>query len=214
MKNYIPVMLNSPLFRDIPEQQLPGILQKLGAGLRAYGKGQYIFHAGDATDQMGLLLSGGVQVIREDLWGNRDLMAKMGPGELFGEVYACLPGRKMGVSAIAHPGAEVLFFRAERLLSSGEEGLKGRLMLILAEKNLRMSEKLTHVTQRTIREKLLSYLSAQAQLQGSADFKIPFSRQQLADYLAVDRSALSAVLCKMRDEGLLEFDRGHFRLKF
>lgn len=214
MKKYIPVMINSPLFGDIPEQRLPGILQELGAVRREYGRGQYIFHAGDMTDQMGLVLSGGVQVIREDLWGNRDLMAKMGPGELFAEVYACLPGSKMGVSVVAHPGAEVLFLRAEQLLSSPEEQLKGRLTLILAEKNLRMSEKLTHVTQRSIRKKLLSYLSAQAQIQGSTDFKIPFSRQQLADYLAVDRSALSAVLCKMRDEGLLEFERRHFRLKF
>lgn len=210
----MPAILNSPLFQEISEEQLPSLLQELGASKREYGKNQYIFHAGDETRQMGLLLSGGVQIIREDVWGNRDLLAKIGPGELFGEVYACLPGRKMGVSAIAAPGAIVLFVTVERIFSSGAEPLKRRLLLILAEKNLKMSEKLTHVTQRSIRAKLLSYLSAQAQFRGSTDFVIPFNRQQLADYLAVDRSALSAVLCSMRDEGLLEFDRRHFQLKF
>ena len=214
MEKYLPVIADSHLFRGIPKEQLVSLLQELGAAEREYGKNQYIFHAGEATQQMGLILSGGVQIIREDVWGNRDLMAQMGPGELFAEVYACLPGRKMGVSVIAAPAAQVLFLTAERILSSGAEPLKRRLTLILAEKNLRMSEKLTHVTQRSIRGKLLSYLSVQAQMQGGPDFTIPFDRQQLADYLAVDRSALSAVLCKMQDEGLLEFDRRHFRLKF
>ena len=219
MWEYDPVTAACPLFRDVPEDQLPGLLRCLGAEYRDYGKNEFVFHAGEQTRRMGLLLSGGLHILREDVWGSRELVARVGPGELFAEVYACLPRRPLEVAVEAEGPSRVLFLEAGRVIEPcGARcpfhcGLTRRLLLILAEKNLMMSEKLAHTARRTTREKLLSYLSAQARRQGSPRFQIPFDRQQLADYLGVDRSAMSAVLCRMRDEGILEFHRNSFYLK-
>ena len=164
-------------------------------------------------------MSGGALVRQEDFWGNRNILSSLHPGDCFAETFACLPGAVLNVDVTASQPCEALFLETEPLLSGGLSAFAGgqrffqNFLINLAEKNLRLNEKITHMGRRSTRAKVLSYLSSCARRQGGAEFDIPFSRQQLADYLSVDRSGLSAELCRLRDEGLVEFQRGRFRLK-
>lgn len=164
----------------------------------------------------GLVLSGSILIIQEDIWGNRNIISKAGVGQTFAAAYACAPGSVLNVSVVAETAVTVLYLNIKRVLHVCSSACTHHSHIIrnllgeLAEKNLRFSEKLTHMGQRTTRAKLMSYFSAEAQRLGKYEFDIPFSRQQLADYLAVERSGLSLELGKMRDEGLLDFHKNHF----
>ena len=168
---------------------------------------------------MGLVLNGSVHIIKEDFWGNRDILAEVGVGGLFAENYAFLANVPLEVSVITTEQTEILFLDVRRLISDAIGHRESNLILIknllaiLAQKNLMLTRKMEYLSQRTTKEKLLSYLSAESQRQKSSQFTIPFNRQQLADYLAVDRSALSASLGKLRDEGILEFNKNRFVFK-
>ena len=205
-----PCMTSSPLFRDITPADLASLLDCLDARERAYEKGAWLLRRGEWTDRLGLVLSGTVHILRDDFWGSRSIVGLAGPGEIFAESYA-LAGEPLEVSVLAASDARVLFLRVETALT-GCGQLTRNLTALLAEKNLTLTRKMRHMARRTTREKLLSYLSAQALRSGGPEFDIPMDRQQLADYLAVDRSAMSAALGKLRDEGVLEFRKNHFRL--
>lgn len=194
------------------------MLACLDTKITAYQKGAYILHAGDEAESLGLMLDGTALIIQEDFWGNRNIMSSIGPGESFAETFACAPGAVLNVSVAAETSCQVMFLNVSRILNvcpsacEHHRRMLRNLLADLADKNMRFNEKLTHLGQRTTRAKLLSYLSAEARRKGSSVFDISFSRQQLADYLFVDRSGLSAELGRMRDEGLLEFHRNHFVL--
>ena len=196
-----------PLFRGIAAGELPALLDRSSAREVRFAKGELLLHRGETPRSLGLVLEGGVHIIREDFWGNRSIVGLAGPGEIFAESYA-LAGKPLAVSVLAAADGRALFLDAGHL----SQRLSANLLALLAEKNLMLTEKMRHMARRTTREKLLSYLSAQALRAGTAEFDIPLDRQQLADYLAVDRSAMSAVLGKLRDEGVLEFRKNHFRL--
>ena len=197
----------APLFRGIAAGELPALLDRSSAREVRFAKGELLLHRGETPRSLGLVLEGGVHIIREDFWGNRSIVGLAGPGEIFAESYA-LAGKPLAVSVLAATDGRALFLDAGHL----SQRLSANLLALLAEKNLMLTEKMRHMARRTTREKLLSYLSAQALRAGTAEFDIPLDRQQLADFLAVDRSAMSAALGKLRDEGVLEFRKNHFRL--
>ena len=178
-----------------------------------------IFRAGEVVRSIGLVLSGSVNIENDDVWGNKSILDNIGPGQVFAETYACVPGEPMMVSVVASENVEVLFLNVSQGLQtcSGECHYHGQLiqnlLTISAQKNLNLSRRIFHTTSKSIRGRLLSYLSYQAARQGSLQFFIPFNRQQLADYLSVDRSAMSNELSKMQKEGLLTVDRNYFVLK-
>ena len=196
-----------PLFRGIAAGELPALLDRSSAREVRFAKGELLLYRGETPRSLGLVLEGGVHIIREDFWGNRSIVGLAGPGEIFAESYA-LAGKPLAVSVLAAADGRALFLDAGHL----SQRLSANLLALLAEKNLMLTEKMRHMARRTTREKLLSYLSAQALRAGTAEFDIPLDRQQLADFLAVDRSAMSAALGKLRDEGVLEFRKNHFRL--
>lgn len=195
------------------------MLSCLRAEKRDFPKEAFVLRAGDTADSIGLVLSGAVLVIQEDIWGNRNILSKAGPGQTFAAAYACAIGSRLNVSVIAETPVTVMFLNVKRILNvcpsacSHHSRIIRNLLGELAEKNLRFNEKLTHMGQRTTRSKIMSYLSAEAQRLGKYEFDVPFSRQQLADYLGVERSGLSLELGKMRSEGLLDFRKSHFVLK-
>ncbi len=195
------------------------MLSCLDTRMEAFPKEAFVLRTGDTVESIGIVLSGSVLVIQEDIWGNRNILSKAGPAQTFAAAFACAPGSILNVSVIADTPTTVLFLNVKRILHvcpsacSHHSRIIRNLLTDLAEKNLRFSEKLTHMGQRTTRAKLMSYFSAEAQRLGTYEFDIPFSRQQLADYLAVERSGLSLELGKMRDEGLLDFHKSHFVLK-
>ena len=199
MKEFFPVLHTAALFSGISDDELAAMLSCLGARIDTFTKGSRLLRAGDAVEEVGLVLAGSALIVQEDIWGNRSILSKTGPGQTFAEVFACAPGAVLNVSVEAESvetesAVTVMFLRVRRVLSvcpsacSHHSRIIRNLLGELAEKNLRLNEKLTHMGQRTTRAKLMSYFSAEAQRQGGYEFDIPFSRQQLADYLGVERS--------------------------
>ena len=219
MKDFLPVIRASRLFSGVSEQELEAMLACLRPETKDYPKDAFVLRAGDTAEAVGLVLSGTILMLQEDVWGNRNILSKAGPGQIFAAAYACAPGSVLNVSVLAETPVTVLFLNVGRVLTlcpaacAHHSRIIRNLLGELAGKNLRLGEKLTHTGQRTTRAKLLSYFSAEAQRLGRYEFDIPFSRQQLADYLGVERSGLSLELGKMKQDGLLEFHKNHFELK-
>ena len=207
------------LFRGTTEQELSDLLECLAPTYRDFVKSEWILRQGEDVSSVGMVLSGRVQIMEEDFWGNRHILADAWPGDLFAESYAFLPGELLRVSVVAAEPTRVMLLESRRMVQVCTNACRfhSRLLQnVLAEaarKNLALTRKISHMSKRTTREKLLSYLSSQSLAAGADVFEIPFNRQQLADFLCVDRSAMSNELCKMRDEGLLSFERNSFHLK-
>lgn len=218
MENYLPLLQKSPLFASMEPQQITSVLHCVGAVVREAGAGEYILRAGDRTQAMGLLLSGSAFAVQDDLWGQRNIMGKILPPGTFAEPFAATPGAVLNVSVVASMPSKVMFLNIQRITTVCSETCPQHALLIrnlvsvLARKNLQLNDKITHMSKRRTREKLLSYLSSQALREGSVEFDIPFDRQQLADFLCIERSAMSAELSKLQKEGRIETDRSHFRL--
>lgn len=212
-------LANTVLFRGVTAEEAENMLACLKARREAFSRGAVICRAGDTVQSMGLVLSGSVNIENDDVWGNKSIIENIGAGEVFAETYACLPEEPMLVNVVAAEETEVLFLNTDRLLKTCPEScvhhekLIRNLLSASAQKNLILSRRIFHTASKTIRGRLLSYLSFQAVLQGSCRFMIPFNRQQLADYLGVDRSALSNELGKMKREGLIEFHKNYFVIR-
>ena len=216
MKKITAALCDMPLCKGLSEPQIQQALESFHAYTRCYDKGTYLLSCGQPP-QFGLVIAGEVHIIKEDFWGHRSLLAQLGPGALFGESFSLSATPSLPVSVLAGTQVEALFFRAElffqpSVVSACSISLVTNLLRILAEKNQLLTQKIEHISKRSLRAKLLSYLSEQAQLAHNNAFTIPMNRQQLADYLCVDRSALSSELSKMRHEGLLLFWKNHFTL--
>lgn len=215
---FLEILKNSPLFSGISERKAEEILETMNAKTVMYKKSEFILHSGEHTENIGILLSGSALVIQEDFWGNRNIMTKLTPGALFAESFACSPGSLLNVSVAAETDSSVMFISAERIFMLSPAACPQSSRIIrnllsdIAGKNLRFNEKITHMSKRTTREKLLSFLSAEAQRCGRTEFDIPFSRQQLADYLSVDRSAMSAELSRLHRDGIVSYRKNHFVL--
>ena len=201
-------LIQCPLFRGLDLDELPGLLRRLHA--RRADRGEVVLRAGEVPGELGVVLSGTLHVVRDDLWGDRAILSQLRAGDLFAEVYALL-GEPLQVTVEARESSQVLFFSVRRMREDVPQ-LGERLELVLARKNLALNRKLGYLTLPTTREKALAYLSDESRRQGSGTFSIPFDRQELADYLSVDRSALSAVLGALRREGLISFQKNQFTL--
>ena len=215
---YLPVLQKCPLFRDIDPSELPALLTCLGAKTVTADRRETVLREGEPARFVGVVLEGGVQILQEDYFGNRSIPGLAGPGELFGESFACAGADSLPVSVTASLDSVLLLVDCRRVLSPCEKAcgfhriILSNLMQIMARKNLAFHQKLQITSRRTTREKLLAYLNLQAKLHGSAAFSIPFDRQELADYLGIDRSGLSAELGRLRNEGVLECQKNHFIL--
>lgn len=218
-EEYYPATRSSQLFSGVSKEELAAMLHCLEVKVVEYPKGSCILRTGDTVESIGLVLSGSVLVVQEDIWGNRSILSKVGVGQAFASTVACSVGAMLESNVVAESAATVMFLNVKRILTVCSSACEHHSRIVrnllgeLAEKNLRLNEKLGHMNHRTTRRKLLSYLSAESRKHGSLEFDIPFTRQQLADYLAVERSGLSIELGKMRDDGILEFRKNHFVLK-
>lgn len=219
MQEFLPVIRTARLFYGVSEEELTAMLACLGGRQEQYKKDAFLLRAGDTVESIGLVLDGSVLILQEDIWGNRNILSRAGRGQSFAAAFACAPGSVLNVSVAAETDTTVLYLNVGRILTlcptacTHHSRVMRNLLADMATQNLRLNEKLTHMGQRTTREKLMSYLSAEAQRSGAVAFDIPFTRQQLADYLAVERSGLSQELSKMQREGLLDFHKSHFVLK-
>ena len=210
-------LCGTPLFQGTTPEEAAAMLACLGARRRRFDKQEQIFRTGDRVTELGIVLTGRVLIQSDDLWGNTTVLDGVGPGQIFAETYACA-GEPLMVDVVAAEPSEVLFLNVSQVLQlcpnncSHHSRIVRNLLALSAQKNLNLSRKIFHTSSKSIRGRLLSYLSYQALRSGSRSFTIPFNRQQLADYLNVDRSALSNELSKMQREGLLQASRNRFHL--
>ena len=217
-RTQLPVLRKARLFSGLNEDEILAALPCLGARERRYDVGERLLNAGDVTSHVFVMLEGQINIIREDWWGNRSIVSIDGPSDSFAEAYACPPGSRLTVSVVATRKVRVLTFEIRAIMEICRAScpfhnrLMQNLVSTIAEQNLRLNDMLSFVTRRTTREKLLAYLGAESQRQGSRSFTIPFDRQQLADFLSVNRSAVSTELGKLRKDGIIDFDRSHFTL--
>ena len=211
-------LLKHPLFLGIDEKDLSEALALFSASEKSLKKGQQIFRAGTVTEVMGLILEGRNQIESTDYWGNKTSIDNLGSGKVFDETYA-LTGKTLMVDVLAVETSKILLLNPKKLFSNNEG--RGEIKAILIKhilkismnKNLHLSQRIFHTTSKTIRGRLLAYLSSCDPSKSlDAEFDIPFDRQQLADYLQVDRSALSAELSKMKADGLIDYWKNHFKL--
>ena len=218
MKQYNSVLTQCPLFDGIQAEDLQSMMGCIGGKVIFVSKGQHVFYEGDPATHVGLVLTGAVRMIREDFYGNRSIVAHIGPSGLFGETYACAEVPALPISIVADADSDVLLMDCRRITVSCSNACEFHnriifnLLKLVAEKNLVFDQKIHVTSKRTTREKLMTYLLNQAKLQGSNSFTIPYDRQELADYLEVDRSGLSAEISKLRKEGILESEKSSFTL--
>ena len=218
MKQYLSLLSRCELMEGIPPEALPELLSCLDVQLLTYQKDKVILQQDDPARFFGVVLSGRVQVLRGDMHGSHTIIAMLEPGELFGETFACAALPALPVNVAAATESTVLLFKHDRVVQACRRGctahskLVVNLLRIMAKKNLLFSRKLEIVMQRTTRGKLMAYLSAQAELANACRFSIPLDRQQLADYLGVERSAMSTELNKLKKAGIIDFHKNEFQL--
>ncbi|WP_418791829.1 Crp/Fnr family transcriptional regulator [Phosphitispora sp. TUW77] len=218
MKKYMKILKSVSLFKGIEESELQPLLTCLSAKTAYYEKGQTIFFSGDTIDCFGIVLSGQIHVVQDDYYGNRSILTNIGTGNLFAESFAFAEIKVLPVSVIAMTECDILFISCHRLIVPCSKAcafhsrLIHNMLNIISIKNISLTRKIEVASKRSTREKLMAYLSAEAQKAGNSCFSIPFNRQELADYLSVDRSAMSVELCKLRDNGVLKFHKNQFEL--
>jgi len=218
MKEYISLLTRCALLERIAPGELLRMLECLGAQLLHFAKGSSILRQGDPARSFGLLLSGSAQIIRGDVHGSHDVIAAIQPGELFAEALACAALDALPVNVVAQSDCVVLMFSHSRVMQGCPRGcvahsqLVTALLRLISQKNLQLNQKLEIVMQRTTREKLMAYLELQSRACGSRRFTIPFDRQGLADYLGVERSAMSTELNRLKKEGRIDFHKAVFEL--
>lgn len=218
MKKYFDVLRKCSLFNNISDENLTVLLECLGAKVEFFDKKYTIFSEGNPAKYIGIMLSGSAQIIRNDYFGNRSIVAGIEPSEIFGEAFACAGVSAIPVTIIANEPCEVMLINCSRILQTCDSNcgfhrlLIFNLMKSLATKNIMFHQKIEVTAKRSTREKLMAYLMLYAKKVGSNSFNIPFDRQELADYLEVERSGLSAEISKLRKEGIIESHRKHFKL--
>lgn len=219
MKKYYEVLKKCPLFFGIDEENLIRMLTCLGATVDFYDKKYTIMPEGKPVKHIGIVLSGSVQINQIDYNGNRSILSNVYPGELFAEAFACAETESMPVSVSANEPSDIMLIDCSHILHTCTNGcgfhhqLIYNLMKDIAAKAIAFHQKIEVTSKRSTRDKLLTYLDMQARYFGSNSFEIPFDRQELADYLEVERSGLSAEISKLRREGVLESEKKFFRLK-
>ena len=219
MEKYFEILSQCPLFSGIEQCDLNTMIECLNGKAIKIRKGNPVFLEGDPARFVGIVLLGTVQIVREDYYGNRSVITVLQPGELFAEVFSCAGLEAMPVSVIALTDSEVLLLDCRRVFTSCTNSCHFHSLLIknllqgMAQKNLTLTQKIRYMSQKTTKEKLMAYLLDQAKQQGSKEFVIPHNRQSLADYLGVERSAMSAEISKLKRSGQIDTHGSWFCLK-
>lgn len=218
MKQYINLLKNTYMFNGINESEIEGMLKCLNARTMLYKKNEYILRNGETVNSIGMVLEGLALVEKEDIWGNRTIISEISPGSLYAESYACLSKLPAEISVIASDNTTVMLFDIRRILTTCSSScgfhtkLIQNLLYTIAQKNVLLTKKMEYISKKTIKEKLLAYLSSEAMKAGNPTFNIPFNRQELADFLSVDRSALSSEISRLQKKGIISCRKNAFTI--
>ena len=216
--DYFVKNIRSPLFAGIAPENMEGVLGCIGYHVRGYAKGELIALEQENIHHVGVVLSGAVDMVKEDLWGNRTMLARTYPQDIFGETFACGEDSLSMVTFGAAEDSSVLFLPFGRVMHTCShtcvfhQTLVENMVRLIAGKNRELMRKVEVVSKKTLREKILTYLSIQAQTQRTNSFEIPLRRGEWAEYLCADRSALTRELAKMKEEGLIDYRKNYFEI--
>ena len=219
VKMYTPNYLDIPLFQGLDMEEINEVLQRFHGLIKHFPKSDYIYLAGDCVENLCVVLEGTVQMIKEDIWGEKAIIANLGAGSVFAENFLGRLGDRSVVSYFVASDSEVLMLPLGRMLfdsntnSKASQRLMCNIVSILADNNTRLIEKTEILCKKTLRSKILAYLEQEARNNGSHRFTIPFNRTDLANYLDADRSALTRELARMREEVLIDYNKNTFELK-
>lgn len=218
MEKYFDILDTCPLFQQVGRGNYDKMLRCFGARVVSIKKNTAVFCEGQAADRVGIVLVGAVQAVQDDYLGNRSILSMAGSGELFGEGFACAGVDCIPVSIVATTDSQIMLIDCSHIMTmchnacSFHNQMIRNLLISVAQSNLRLNQKIEILSKRTTREKVMAYLLSEAKVHGSNEFTIPYDRQELADYLGVERSAMSTVIGKLRDDGFIQVYRRHFRL--
>ena len=215
---YVNVLKKTGIFRGLSPFEIKSILPCLRGSTLSYKKDEFILMAGDKIDYLGVILEGSAIIIKEDYWGRRSILDSLVVGDVFGEAYGFLPDATSRVSVLTTSNVSLAYFKIDNLITMCGETctfhtkLVKNLLQVLSTKNISLTDKIQCISKKTIRERLLDYLSLESIKHGTSTFTIPYSRQELADYLSVDRSALSNEISKLQKEGLIKSHKNKFTI--
>lgn len=218
MEKYFEILNTCPLFYQVGQANYEKMLRCFGARVISVTKNTTVFCEGQTADRVGVVLTGAVQTVQDDYLGNRTIVSMASPGELFSEGFACAGVDCLPVSIVAAADSQIMLIDCSHILTMCHNAcafhnqMIRNLLLSVAQNNLRLNQKIEILSKRTTRDKVMAYLLSEAKLHGSNDFVIPYDRQELADFLGVERSAMSTVIGKLRDDGFIRVDRRHFTL--
>lgn len=218
MEQYFEVLEKCPLFKGVQRDDISGILKCFEVKIKEYRKGETVFLQGDAVNFFGIVLEGSIQIIRNDYYGNRSIVTTTMPSQLFAETFAFTKASSVPLSAWASSDSTIMLINPEKIIGqcsracSFHSRIISNLIKVMASKNLEINKKLEIVSKRTTRDKLMTYLFLTSQELGIKSFTVPFNRQELADYLEVDRSGLSAEISKLKKDGKLLCRRSEFTI--
>ena len=218
VKMYTPNYMEIPLFQGLDREEINEVLQKFHGLIKHFPKSDYIYLAGDCVENLCVVLEGTVQMIKEDIWGEKSIIANLGVGSVFAENFLGQLGDRSSVSYFVASDSEVLMLPLGRTLFDSDTSSKAsqrlicNIVSILADNNTRLIEKTEILCKKTLRSKILAYLEQEARNHGCRSFTIPFNRTDLANYLDADRSALTRELARMKEEGLIDFTKNNFEL--
>lgn len=207
-----------PIFKGMTDSDINAAMACVGAFQKDFSKEEFVILAEDTVRCVGVILEGRIDMVREDFWGNRTVLVSIGNSELFGESFACGSNLVASVSFVAREATRVLFLPFDRVMHTcphacaHHHSLVTNMVSLMAEKNAAFISKIDIMSKKTLREKIMSYLSIQADCNDSAYFTVPFGRVRLAEYLNADRSALTRELNNLREEGIIDFDKNTFRI--
>lgn len=217
INKHLKTLKNVPLFTGMHEDDLEEMLNCLGANKKIYKKDSIVISVGDSISSVGIILSGSARIVKEDIDGNINIVSELKTSDIFAEVFAC-SGTLSSISVVTQTDCEILFVVFEKVINTCSSSCKFNSKLIenmlrlIASKNIQLHDKIEILSKRSTREKLLEYFAKQIEISDSNKFKIPFTRNEMADFLCVDRSALSRELGKMRDEGIIRFYKNNFEV--
>lgn len=217
MKEYLNILAETGLFRDIDTADLEELLKCLGAEIKTIGKSEIVLLNGDKPESIGIVLSGQLHVVREDTDGNRSIIAAITPGDIFGEALCCADVPESPVTVLADTASLVMLLRFSHILKTCSNSctfhtrLIANMLRLIANKNLLLQDRMEIISLKSIRAKVTRYLESFSPVR-EKEFYIPFNREELADFLCVERSALSHELARMKRDGLIEYKKNRFVL--
>ena len=217
-KVFIPNFMDIPLFQGLEREEISEVLQRFHALIKHFPKSDYIYLAGDCVENLCVVLEGTVQMIKEDIWGEKSIIANLGAGSVFAENFLGKLGDRSVVSYFVASDSEILMLPLGRALydvsapSKASQRLMCNIVSVLADNNTRLIEKTEILCKKTLRSKILAYLEQEARNNACRQITIPFNRTDLANYLDADRSALTRELARMREEGLIDYNKNTFTI--